>query len=781
MKRFKTGRINPCVLWILILGIVLPGFRLSAKLSFRGLDLSDDNRLLFQADSDNDGTVFQNALFMSNLSDLSLRQLTAFPEQMDLIENGRTIQVRNAFGACRIPLAGGLPRSIAGLPGFADGAPILGGRVEGMAASADGKWLLYVEPVTAAYGNLVLIDTFSGARTLVSSDVERPDRFFPASWSPDSRVFIYCRGGRLYYQNIGISETISVDERYRLIGEGSINSIFWGKAADFFYLRGSTVYRVRGQDLFARAMYANFLEIGVVAGKIPFEFDFNFDVFWIAPDSQSILLSKGGRNIFYYPLGIDDFTADISTSLPYILLPRSAFNLSVLWSPLGTVTVIASAFGEEGKTVLCYRLDSGDANRTGILFRSLTPPPDSASALSPDGTKALFWGERGVQLYDYVNWRPLQSLGSRPAYSCLWAGNEEILIGDDSRIERISLGGNPRNPPAARSVVCISSAGEFGFEERGRGVLVKSGGVWFTTDGKSPWTGVSNPALRPVSPVSGQYRVYLERQSSGPYENLPMVRNTASVGTVPLFSGPEAYPPGVPPGRLVTGNESVEIEGLFTHARREGLREVALCFDCYDDAAGLPEVLDALRRFDIRATFFLNGEFIRRHPGAVRDIAAAGHEAASMFFAAIDLSDSRYRIQGDFIPRGLARNEDEFFRAAGDEMSLLWHPPFYAVSSEVIAAAATAGYRTVGRDVDPLDWVGRGEARGVSLTQYSASEMIDRIMEQKQPGSIIPVRLGLLPGGRVDYLFNRINVLLDALVRSGYTIVPVSTLIEHAR
>jgi hypothetical protein len=59
--------------------------------------------------------------------------------------------------------------------------------------------------------------------------------------------------------------------------------------------------------------------------------------------------------------------------------------------------------------------------------------------------------------------------------------------------------------------------------------------------------------------------------------------------------------------------------------------------------------------------------------------------------------------------------------------------------------------------------------------------MIDRIMDTKRPGSIIPLRLGILSGGRSDYLFLRIDVLLDALVRSGYTVVPVSTLMEHAQ
>jgi peptidoglycan/xylan/chitin deacetylase (PgdA/CDA1 family) len=208
---------------------------------------------------------------------------------------------------------------------------------------------------------------------------------------------------------------------------------------------------------------------------------------------------------------------------------------------------------------------------------------------------------------------------------------------------------------------------------------------------------------------------------------------------------------------------------------------VALCFDLYDDAEGLPELLEVLRRFGLRVTFFLNGEFIRRHPAAAADIAAAGHETASMFFAPINLSDSRYRIAGDFIGRGLARNEDEFYQATGKELSLLWHAPWYAASPEIAAAAAAAGYRTLGRDVDPLDWVSREDARRLGISQLSAADIIDRIMEQKQPGSVIPIRLGLLPGGRKDYLFGRLNVLLDALVRSGYSVAPVSTLIEHSR
>jgi peptidoglycan/xylan/chitin deacetylase (PgdA/CDA1 family) len=726
---------------------------------FSDLDLAGDDRLLFRANSSGGGAADQHSLFLARLPNSALQQLTAFPERIDLIESGRTLQIRNVFGALRIPVSGGLPRRIPGFPSFAGGSSASRGRVDDMAVSADGRWILYVEPSSAAYGNLVLLDVGSGERTTVASGVERPDRVFPASWSPDSRIFVYARSGRLYYYTVSPSQTAPVDERFRFIGEGAANSVFWGRGGDFFYIRGSTIYRVRSTELYTRALYAGFLEIGSVAGKLPFEFDPVFDSFWIAPEARSLLLSKGGRNLFYLPLGFDDYGGNADASLPYLAIPRSCLNIRVLWAPGGTLTVITAVpVRKAGENpVMAWRLGGSGG---GMEFFPLAVPmgtganPSLNGSLSPNGSRALFWGEDGIVLYDYINWKPLETLSRRPGLSCVWITNDEVIIGDDLKTERIRLAAG--SGVIRRDLVCLSSAAVFGFEDSGAEprILAQNSGSWYATDGKGPWTAVPTPALRPAAQSSGRYRVYLEQQSGGPYENIPMVRNSASVGTAALIPRPE---------------------------NRNGLREIGLCFDLYDDAEGLPEVLDALDRFGLRATFFLGGEFIRRYPRAASDIAAAGHETASLFFAPIDLSDSRYRIAGDFIAQGLARNEDEFYRATGGELALIWHPPYYASSIEIAGAAAQAGYVTISRDVDPLDWVSREDEKNLSLPQYSAADMIDRIIAASKPGSVVPVRLGLLRGGRGDYLFSRINVLLDALIQEGYTIAPLSALTERAK
>jgi peptidoglycan/xylan/chitin deacetylase (PgdA/CDA1 family) len=747
-----------CLLFGLVLSMSLPAAGPGMRLSFEGLDLSGDNRLLFRAASGGG----QRAVFVSRLTDLALQQITAFPEQMELVENGRTLLVWNSFGAVRIPSAGGLPQPVPGFPSFAAGTAPLGGRSLALAASADGRWILYVEPSSPAYGRLILLDVSGGVKRVISEQVELPEQDFPASWSPDSRLFIYAKGGRLFYYAIGHT-SVQLDERYRLIGEGGISAVHWGPRGDFFYFRGDTLYLVRGPELYTRTLYGDFLSIGSAVGRFPVDFDPLFDRFWLAPDYGSILFLKAGRSVFYYPLG-----DSAAAPLPYAMIPGGAYQVNVLWSASGLITVVASVMA--GNQTLTWRFETAGTRAASFVPSHI--PPSSRCALSPDGARALFWGETGVEVWDYVNWRPVQDPSTERVYSCVWLNNGEYAAGDGRRIERISIAG-------PRRLLCLSDADEYGFEEGGESarMLARSGEVWFASDGRNPWIEAAESRLRAASQASGRYRVYLEARNFGPYENIPMIRTITPAGAASLAAA--VLPPAVwfeEERRPAAGGGSGLSNNVFTNGRRDGKRQVALCFDLYNDDTGLPRTLDVLRRFGLTATFFMNGDFIRGKPAAAAAIAGAGHEAASLFYAPIDLADSRYRVSDEYIAQGLARNEDDYHEATGQELSFLWHPPFYRISAEISAAAARAAYLTVGRDVDPMDWLSREEARRLGVYQYSASEMVERIMAAKQPGSIIPVRLGLQSGGRDDYLFLRLETLLDALVRAGYTIVPVSAL-----
>ena len=721
------------------------------QISFSSPDISEDSRLLFNVDFEN--VKSHSVLFLSDLDTATIRQLTAFPEHMDLLDNNRVLQVRNASGVLRIPVRGGLPQG---------GFDLLSGSLPPadtghMAVSPNGRWMLRMARETHAWGSLVLEDVLSGESVLVSSRVEMPEKDFPASWSNDSGIFVYSKGGRLYYysvnRNMPGSSSI-LDERFRVIGEGTINSINWDSKGDLYYLRSSSVYRLRTNELYTRTFYTDILERGTLAGRLPFGFNPHFDKFWIAPDADSLLLLKGGNEVFYYPLDSIEGNALIS-GLPYMVLNRNYININVLWSKSSGITLLASLRQNGDMVQQAWRLNPG--NET--FFVQLSPVQGDNASLSPDGSLVLFWGENGIHVFDYAEWRHLTVISSRPAYSCLWLDNNEVITGDSGRIERVVFvpGSNARI--ISRELICLSSTSNFGFETItshnnaviSSNILAQCSGTWFFTDGRSAWTETANPDIKPASLFSDRYRVYIEHQSLGPFDNILMLRNYSSVGTFPIFP----------------------VIGL---SLRSGPMDISLVFDLYDDNKGLVEVLEALERRNLKATFFLGGEFIRNFPAASRDIAGAGHEAASLFFSSIEFSDPRFLFDNDFIMRGLARNEDEFFNATGRELALFWHPPWYNISGAANDAAAAAGYETVDRDIDPLDWVSHEDIRSYGLPYYSAADMIDRIMDMIRPGMVIPVRLGLNTGGRTDYLFQRINVLLDALEREGYRIVPVSGL-----
>lgn len=55
---------------------------------------------------------------------------------------------------------------------------------------------------------------------------------------------------------------------------------------------------------------------------------------------------------------------------------------------------------------------------------------------------------------------------------------------------------------------------------------------------------------------------------------------------------------------------------------------IALTFDDGPDVRSTPYFLRELARLNVRATFFLQGAAVRRHPALVRSMAAAGHELA---------------------------------------------------------------------------------------------------------------------------------------------------------
>ncbi len=134
---------------------------------------------------------------------------------------------------------------------------------------------------------------------------------------------------------------------------------------------------------------------------------------------------------------------------------------------------------------------------------------------------------------------------------------------------------------------------------------------------------------------------------------------------------------------------------------------VALTFDTeFPGRPSVPgvedEVLAALAAAGVRATFFLQGRWVRANPTQARRFAEAGHLIAnhSNFHAPMDGLDD------ELLRRDVRRAEETIRTTTGADPKPWFRCPFGAgmEDARVLAALAELGYQHVGWDVDPEDW-----------------------------------------------------------------------------
>ena len=749
------------------------------EVRFADPDLSADNLLLFEVRSVSPPWGAHDTLFMADLETRDLTQLTHFPERLNYLAAKKVLQLQNRFGVFYSDDTLGNFQPAPHFPSFIRDNTILRGSLSPLKASPSGRYLLYLEGSSPAFGDLYFVDLYREERTLVSRGIEIDLRSTPVVWAPDSRYFVYCKEGIIYYMSVrqlaegGSDQKERLPEEYRQIGEGQIGNMSPGGRSSLYYLRGSLIYELDSGELFTRALYRGYLDIGRLVGKIPFSFDPNFDSFWISPEGTHVLLAKGGRNLFLYRLSTEDFssTGDFQ-SLPYLYLPRNTQIKRVLWDEAGYLTILTTGSENGRLKSQAFRIEAAAMSSTPV-FRRLDITGVKDLLLSPDRSRAAVVFQDRVVIYDYQSWSRLREVPHPQVLQVAWIDEQRLVIAGAKTIREYSLdNGGGR-------LLGIAQADTYGFTAAEDAALCRVGDQtlrWSFADSSAPvaWRESTAEISRSRNRTGDSYRVFLEETPDRSFQNMLMIRDRQRLVTIPLLkSSPEAlepFPEVDDPLDFVT----------FDHGSRIRRREISLVFNVIDSVEGLPTILSALRKYNLRCTFFVNGEAIRSHPDALREIAESGHEVGSLFSMYFDMTDARFRLGKEFIKRGMTQNEDEYLAATGKELSLLWHAPYYFVNSDILQASREMNYVYVGRDVDPLDWVTREMSITTRDIYFPAGTLVERVIATKKPGSIVPVMVGRPDGERQDYFFHKLDLLVDALIKRGYEIVPVSVLIEHA-
>ncbi len=186
-------------------------------------------------------------------------------------------------------------------------------------------------------------------------------------------------------------------------------------------------------------------------------------------------------------------------------------------------------------------------------------------------------------------------------------------------------------------------------------------------------------------------------------------------------------------------------------------KKVALSFDAAWGADDTGSLLETLAKHDVKATFFLVGDWVRKHPDEVKRIASEGHDIGNHSNKHPHMASmTKEQIKEDIMSCHGAVKE-----LLGIDMTL-FRPPFGEYNNTVIETLKECGYYIIQWDVDSLDW-----------KEYGTDQLVNTVVNHKnlRSGSIV------LMHNNAKYTKDALESIITGLKDQGYELVPISELI----
>ncbi len=203
--------------------------------------------------------------------------------------------------------------------------------------------------------------------------------------------------------------------------------------------------------------------------------------------------------------------------------------------------------------------------------------------------------------------------------------------------------------------------------------------------------------------------------------------------------------------------------------------EVALSFDDGPDPKWTPQILDVLKRENVKATFLLIGAEAAENVGVMQRIAREGHEIGNHTWTHPDISDISPR-QLDLEVKLTGR----LFASKLGVQPLYFRPP-YDIDEEPdtddqaapVVSIQREGYTIIGNKIDTDDWNEHPRKTPTEIAQSVLAQLETMKVKPQFRGSIILLHDG---GGNRQATVNALPMLIETLRAHGYSIVQVSAL-----
>ena len=218
---------------------------------------------------------------------------------------------------------------------------------------------------------------------------------------------------------------------------------------------------------------------------------------------------------------------------------------------------------------------------------------------------------------------------------------------------------------------------------------------------------------------------------------------------------------GTQPTGNVTADELKKYNAWYVGDKNK--KTIYLTFDCGYENGNTEPILDALKKHNAKATFFVVGHFLESAPDIVKRMEEEGHAVGNHTYHHPDMSSiselASFQKEIDDVA-------SLYQSITGKEMIKYYRPPQGKYSTENLKMAKELGYNTFFWSLAYVDW-------NVD-NQPTKEEAFDKLLTRIHPGAIVLLHSTSKTNGEI------LDELLTKWEEMGYTFAPLSELIAES-
>lgn len=216
-------------------------------------------------------------------------------------------------------------------------------------------------------------------------------------------------------------------------------------------------------------------------------------------------------------------------------------------------------------------------------------------------------------------------------------------------------------------------------------------------------------------------------------------------------------------GQKPTGNATAaELKKYNTYFCGEGEEKVIyLTFDCGYENGNTEPILDALKKHNAPATFFVVGHFLESAPEIVKRMVEDNHTVGNHTYHHPDMSKISDKAS---FQKEMDDVASLFKETTGTELAMYYRPPQGKYSTANLQMAKELGYSTFFWSLAYVDWN--------QDDQPSHEEAFEKLTKRIHPGAIVLLHSTSKTNGEI------MDELLTKWEEMGYTFRPLSDLVE---